>query len=179
MAALEYLELKNVAPWTARQKPRHSEITPTMADFHPPIYAPLWRRLAAALYDGLLLLALLMTALLIEIIVRDAFGLPRSETLLRAMPLLVALGFYGAFWTRGGQTLGMRAWRLRLQRADGRAVRWSDAMLRVAVGTLSWGLLGLGVLWCLVDARRRAWHDLATGTELLLVPRPVSVSRGS
>ncbi|OGI41569.1 MAG: hypothetical protein A2150_00620 [Candidatus Muproteobacteria bacterium RBG_16_64_11] len=39
--------------------------------------------------------------------------------------------FYGWFWTRGGQTLGMRAWRLRLTRADGGPVTWRRAALRI------------------------------------------------
>jgi uncharacterized RDD family membrane protein YckC len=142
-----------------------------MAELQPPLYAPLWRRLAAVAYDALLLLALFVGVLFAEVLVRDALGLPPSYALLRALLLLVIIGFYGWFWTHGGQTLGMRAWRLQLRRTDGRPLRWPDVLARVGVGCLSWGLGGLGMLWCLVDPRRRAWHDIATGTETIVLQK--------
>lgn len=133
--------------------------------------APLWRRFGAALYDGLLLLAMFMAALFLEVILRDLAGLPRSWAALRALALLLGLGFFGWFWTHGGQTLGMRSWRLRLRSADGSPVRWPQAMLRYTVALFSWGLAGLGLWWSLFDAQRRTWHDLAAGTEMVVEPK--------
>ncbi len=139
------------------------------------IPAPLWRRLAAAFYDGLLLIALLLSSTWFAILLRDALGIapqtPGWIVFLRLMYFGIGLGFCGGFWTHGGQTLGMRTWRLQLRRDDGGALRWPVATLRFAVSLLSWGLLGAGVLWCLIDARRRAWHDIVSGTEVVLLPR--------
>lgn len=143
-----------------------------MPDNLPP--APLWRRLAAALYDSLLLLAVWMLLLLADVVVREQLNLPRDFHLLRALLFLSGLGFCGWFWVHGGQTLGMRVWRLRLRRTDLLPLRWPMASLRYAVAYLSWGLGGLGMLWCLVDRRRRSWHDLAAGTEVVLLPKTLS-----
>jgi uncharacterized RDD family membrane protein YckC len=104
------------------------------------IPASLWRRLAAAIYDGLLLLGIWMVCLLIDTVVRDALGLEREWHALRAFLFLIGLAFFGWFWTHGGQTLGMRAWRLKLRRIDGRPPGWVNATVRYAVMLLSWGV---------------------------------------
>ncbi len=136
--------------------------------------APLWRRLAAALYDGLLVLALWLVLTLIDAWVRNALGLRYDSRALRALLLLAGLGFFGWFWTHGGQTLGMRAWRLKVRHPDGRPLNWPVAAWRYAMAWVAWLPLGLGVLWCLVDPRRRSWNDLASDTELVLLPKPAA-----
>lgn len=130
--------------------------------------APFWRRCAAAFYDAFLLLALWMVAVTFDTVARDFLNLDRSWQALRAYLFLVGLLFFGWFWTHGGQTLGMRAWRLQLRANDGGPIGWPRASLRYAVAYLSWGVAMLGVLWCLIDRRGRAWHDIASGTELVV-----------
>lgn len=142
--------------------------------------APLWRRLAAALYDVLPALALLMAgaALWIALV---AWLLPGQRAELetmgrwsvgnwpyRAWLLLVAFAYYGVSWRYGGRTLGMRAWRIRVRAADGGVLRWSQAALRFAVALVSVAALGAGLWWALLDRRRRTWHDLAARTEVVL-----------
>jgi uncharacterized RDD family membrane protein YckC len=131
----------------------------------------LWRRLAGALYDALLLAAVWMVVVMADTFLRGAARLPYNAYALRAELLLVGALFFGWFWTHGGQTLGMRAWRLQLRRSDGRPVNWATAAARYAFAWLAWLPLGAGVLWCAVDARRRAWHDTLSGTEVVLLPR--------
>ena len=133
--------------------------------------APLWRRLASALYDALLLAAIWMVVAMVDLFLRGAAGLPYEAHVLRAELLLAAVLFFGLSWTRGGQTLGMKAWRLQLRRVDGRPLNWPTALARFACAWLAWLPLGLGVLWCAIDARRRAWHDALTGTEVVLLPK--------
>ncbi|HUR42340.1 MAG TPA: RDD family protein [Verrucomicrobiae bacterium] len=144
--------------------------------------APLWRRLAAAFYDGLLLLALWLVVAMADQAVRILAGLPPSVRALQAALMLAGLFLFGWSWTHGGQTLGMRAWRLKVRRVDGGALRWPTAIARYGFAWLAWLPLGLGVLWSAVDARRRAWHDIATSTEVVVLPvisgkRPASSSR--
>lgn len=77
------------------------------------------RRLAAILYDSLLLIALLFVA---TAIVTLPFGNPSGTMLLFFQFFIfeiIPLIFFTGFWARGGQTLGMRAWRLKLIRMDG------------------------------------------------------------
>lgn len=134
--------------------------------------APLWRRLASALYDGLLLVAIWLVIVMADLFLRGVAGLPYNAPVLRALLLLAALLFFGRSWTRGGQTLGMRAWRLQVRRADGAPLRWPTALARFAFAWLAWLPLGLGVLWCAIDARKRAWHDTLSGTEVVVLPKP-------
>src|SRR5690606_35106686 len=70
-------------------------------------------------------------------------------------------------WRRGGQTLGMKPWRLRVVGADGRPATVRRLWLRYAVATLSLAGAGLGLLWSLVDRERRGLHDVVAGTLLV------------
>lgn len=162
--------------------------------------APPWRRLFAAFYDGLVLLGLSMAALLLEMIVREhLLGLAKNVTALQVLLFAVGLAFFGWFWVHGGQTLGMRAWRLQVRRLDGAPVRWPIAAVRYAVMIASWAVVLLPVLPALpryaddaplqaaalasglvaltvvalmhVEGRRRAPCDWAAGTEVVLTTR--------
>ncbi|GAB6194978.1 RDD family protein [Lysobacter xanthus] len=76
--------------------------------------------------------------------------------------LWAVTGIYATLsWRRGGQTLGMRPWRLHVV-GDRGALSWRDAWLRYAVGTLSLLAAGLGFWWAWIDRDRRAWHDRAS-----------------
>lgn len=90
-------------------------------------------------------------------------------------PLLVlaTLGFYSWFWTHGGQTLGMRAWKLKVvhARLDGSPITLTQCLLRCLTGIFSWGAFGLGYLWVYVDPSRDTWHDIMSGTRTLIIPK--------
>ncbi|GHA85427.1 RDD family protein [Cognatilysobacter bugurensis] len=77
-------------------------------------------------------------------------------------------GMYAvASWRRGGQTLGMRPWRLRVIGTDGHAAPRPLLWVRYAVGTLSLLAGGLGFWWAWIDRDRLTWHDRASGTRLV------------
>lgn len=103
--------------------------------------APLWRRFAAAIYDGLLLIALWMVTLLVACLPLNALlDLPPGNAMNRVLLLGVGLGFFALFWTRGGQTLGMRAWRLQVRRIDGAGLRLPVAVVRAMATLVFWAL---------------------------------------
>ena len=114
------------------------------------------RRLLALLYDlfpvaGLwFLVAAAFVALHGDAVTGGALGLFEFAAL---------WGVTGAYailsWRRGGQTLGMRPWRLRV------------VAVRYAVGQLSLLAGGLGFWWAWLDADRLAWHDRASGTRIV------------
>lgn len=84
----------------------------------------------------------------------------------------IVAGLYTTIsWRHGGQTLGMRPWRLRLRSDDGTAPNWSTLWLRYAVGTASLAFGGLGFWWALFDKQKLTWHDRASGTRLVQVPK--------
>ncbi|MGB5102233.1 MAG: RDD family protein [Steroidobacteraceae bacterium] len=138
--------------------------------------AGLLRRLGALLYDTLLLLALFMvaTAIMLPLTGGEAItpaAHPALEFIYRAVLLVLFVGFYGLFWTRRGQTLGMASWRLRVEREDGSLLTWPDTLRRLAAATVSLAAAGLGFVWILFDPERRAWHDRWTRTRVVQVPK--------
>jgi len=148
-----------------------------MTTLNPIPLAPgLARRLAAMLYDSLLLAALWFTATALLLAVSGGHLADPDRSLwllvaLRVSLLLVTLLFFAGFWVHGGQTLGMRAWRLKLVSASGGPVSWSQAVWRFAAAIPSVGLLGIGLLWVLIDRERCAVHDRLSGTRLVLLAK--------
>jgi uncharacterized RDD family membrane protein YckC len=165
--------------------------------------APLWRRFGAALYDSLLLVALWLSATWLLVLARDALGVapdaPAWERFLTAFILCLGLAFFGWFWTHGGQTLGMLAWRLRVRRDDGAPLRWPVAAIRYSVMLVCWGIVLTPILLIalpekiaganravvaiatgmlaiviiassLIDGRRRLPHDRLSSSEVVLLP---------
>lgn len=128
------------------------------------------RRLAAIFYDSWLVAAIILLGSALETFARSALGLgpDAPHYLLQAYVLIAPALFFGWFWTHGGQTLGMRAWRLRLLDESGRAVDWRQAMVRYLGAWLSLLAAGLGYVWVLVDRDGRAWHDRLSTTRLVL-----------
>jgi uncharacterized RDD family membrane protein YckC len=131
---------------------------------------PLWRRLAAASYDALVVTALwfIATALAMPL-ARGAItpDHPLAELIYRLYILAVGFLFFGGFWVRNGQTLGMLAWRVKLvQAANGAKPTWRQALLRYLAGWISLLALGLGFWWSLWDRDGNTWHDRLSGTEL-------------
>jgi uncharacterized RDD family membrane protein YckC len=148
------------------------------------------RRLAAWIYEGVLLFGVVMLAGLFYGVLtqqrhalKGAFGLQ--------IFLFVALGLYFVFfWTRHGQTLPMRTWHIRLVMAGGGAVKPWRAALRYALAWL-WFVPALATLWAsglrsggattallvagvlayaaLARLRpdRQFWHDVVCGTRLI------------
>ena len=81
-------------------------------------------------------------------------------------------GFYAVIsWRWGGQTLGMRPWRLKVVAVGGGAPSRRALCIRYAVATLSSLLAGLGFWWAWVDREGLTWHDRASGTYMIRMPK--------
>ncbi len=148
----------------------------SQVDAASPASAGLLRRLAAIFYDTLLITALLMlvTWLLLPLTGGRAIAAESPAWWMlayRGLLLAVLVAYFGFCWTRGGQTLGMLAWRIRVVRANGARLRWRDAALRLAAALLSWLAAGLGYLWLLVDRDKLTWHDRLSGTRVVNTTR--------
>jgi uncharacterized RDD family membrane protein YckC len=83
--------------------------------------------------------------------------------------LFLVLGGYFVFcWRRGGRTLAMQTWHLRLMRADGGArIGLAQAWLRYALAWISLLVFGAGFLWALFDRERQFLHDRLAGTRVV------------
>ena len=134
--------------------------------------ASLLRRLGAMLYDGFLLAGVMIVAAIpLPFFQSAADGFTWVRTLIQIYLVLVCFLFFGWFWTHGGQTLGMRAWRLQLCRIDGQNLAWTTAVVRFLSALLSWLVLGLGFFWIAIDPQNRAWHDRLSKSIVVVLPR--------
>jgi len=121
-------------------------------------------RLMALLYDAVISIALLMCSSAIVVLINQ--GSPVTPGGLSAFAAFlffwVILGIYAiCSWRYGGQTLGMRPWRLKVLTLEGKVPSWRALCLRYSIASLTFGL---GALWSFFDADRRALYDLASGT---------------
>ncbi|SDK24951.1 RDD family protein [Billgrantia gudaonensis] len=142
--------------------------------------AGLGRRLGAMLYDAFLVAAIwLLVTVAHVMVVRFGFGLQAEAVgtgwlqrgTLQLLLLASGFGFFAFCWRRGGMTLGMQAWRLRVQTEDGRPISLGQSLVRYVVAWLSCAAFGLGYLWVLFDAERRSWPDIVSGTRTVVLPK--------
>jgi uncharacterized RDD family membrane protein YckC len=130
------------------------------------------RRLAAQIYDFFLLIALLFfaTALLLPFTAGEA--VTTQQTLIyRVYLTIISFFFYGWFWTHGGQTLGLRAWKIKVLTLEQKPISWTQALLRFATAIVSLVFCGLGFLWILIDKNKRSWHDHISKTAVFFEAR--------
>jgi uncharacterized RDD family membrane protein YckC len=146
----------------------------------PPAPAPLWRRLAAMLYDSILVFAIWVV---VGFIVLYALGVNNARetsgelaqltqsqnNILFAAMFASAFLFFGFFWTHSGQTLGMQAWRVRVQNVDGSSISWLQSMQRFCSAPFSLLALGIGYLWMLVDKQRRTVPDIISHSQVVKI----------
>lgn len=135
-----------------------------------PYPAGLLRRLAGGVYDLFLLVGLWLISGLLLLPFHGGQAVDGHDPWVRLYFLFVPYLFFSWFWMHGGQTLGMRAWRMQLRSHDGGPVEWHQAVIRYVAAWLSWLSL-IGMLWCLFDDQRRSLQDIASRTELIVHPR--------
>ena len=137
----------------------------------------LLRRLAAMLYDVLLVFA----CLAILAVIANAFlggenvyaGGPLYVRAYNGARFLVIFCFFVGYWSYRGRTLGMQSWGLQLEISEGgRIPSLSQNTIRFFAAILSWLPLGLGFLWQLWDKDKLTWHDRLSGTRIVHYPKP-------
>lgn len=152
--------------------------------------AGLARRMAAFVYEGVLLFGVLFVAgYLYSTLTQQRHAL-QGQSGLQAFVFIVLGIYFTLFWSRGGQTVAMRAWHLRLVTADGAAVSQRRALARYLASWIWFvpalltarvaglhsafeilGLLLVGVvayaLLAFAHPQRQFWHDALCGTRLV------------
>jgi len=133
----------------------------------PIIYVGISRRIGAFAYDLILLIALLILAA--GIVMPFTKGaVAAGNIFFQIYIFLVIFLFFGWFWTHGGQTLGMRAWKIRVELNTGKNLNWSQAGLRFILAIMTFGI---GLLWCLWDEKHRSFYDLLAKTQVIKVEK--------
>jgi len=133
------------------------------------------RRFAALIYDGFLLIAVLMPYTWVVVLIHGGAVTEASGRLswwaYRAGALAIMAAYYVLNWTRSGQTLGMRAWRLRTLTDSGKRLQVGQALVRFCWGLAAWLPFGLGVLWLYADPEHLALHDRLSRTRVVVLAR--------
>ncbi len=153
---------------------------------------PLWRRLAALPYEGLLLLALMLVASFPVAGLKGLTLLGIPHLLFQLYLLAIIAAYFIWFWQHGGQTLAMKTWRFKAVDAMGQPLNTSRALLRFLCALLLFGPAATGlvllffpqrinpaiamwaflptlaaILWSRFDADRQYLHDRLAGTRLI------------
>ncbi len=134
---------------------------------------PGWR-LVALVYDSLPVIAIWMLVSAIVLALRGGTPVPpwSAAFWLQAAALWLITGLYAVgSWRRGGQTIGMRPWRLRVVDEHGATPSTPQLWRRYGWATLSLLAGGLGFLWSIVDRDRRTLHDIASATRFVRLPK--------
>lgn len=158
--------------------------------------------MAALLYEGVLLFGVVMLAGLFYGVVTQQRHALVGSTGLQAF-LFGVLGLYFVwFWTRGGQTLAMLTWRIRVVTREGHPLRPLRAVMRYVAAWMwflpslalvqasglkgGWPVAGVvitGMLFYAALARlhpdRQFLHDLICGTRLVIKPPPPRLNKAS
>jgi uncharacterized RDD family membrane protein YckC len=137
--------------------------------------APLWRRLAALVYDLFPLIALWMITVLLCLLAIGGHYDPQhphwaSHLGLQLALLAVTAAYFVISWARIGATIGMRAWKLKLIRDDGSKLGIARALARFLLALLSIAIAGIGFWMALFDSRKRTLHDRICGTVMVRLP---------
>jgi uncharacterized RDD family membrane protein YckC len=147
-------------------------------------FAPHGARLVAYIIDGIIVSILCGILLIIgfAVFVSGATvvngqvtsiggGAAGAGTVVFILAFVLAFLYFPFFWARGGQTLGMKPFGLRVvSDRDGSRIGWGKALLRLVGTWVSSAVFYLGYIWIFIDKRRRGWHDLIAGTVVVRQP---------
>ena len=137
--------------------------------------ATLLRRLGAIIYDTVLAGFSIVIAAAIPAYAFTALtGVKLPDTFMILLYALMAYGFFTYFWMHGGQTLGMRAWKVRVVTEAGQPINRQQATSRFLWAILSWASVGIGFLVSLINADKLAWHDRFSKTRLVKIEKPLA-----
>lgn len=126
----------------------------------------LLRHLAIILYDIVLLLSIWLFAGAIAVILNGGEAIGQGNPFFLLYLLAVSFLFYGWFWTHGGQTLGMRSWKVYLLSDNGSEITWYQAFVRFFTAFISWLPAGLGFWWQYLSKDKQSWTDTLSATRL-------------
>ncbi|MDA9014626.1 RDD family protein [Porticoccaceae bacterium] len=141
----------------------------------------MFRRLAALVYDAFLLFAITLGYGAVLLVIKMiAFGTEGLEDI-QPNAFIQWLSFFGWIaclmsyyyicWRKQGQTLGMKAWRLRLQQANGDLATQSQCLKRCPMAFLSLAAAGFGYFYCLIPPHKSCAHDIFTHTQVVVLEK--------
>ncbi len=144
--------------------------------------ASLPRILGAIFYDLIIVFSIIFIAAQWFPLVPEQFQSSPVLVLFKQLYILGISFLYFAYsWQHGGQTIGMKAWRIKLLQNSSThhasaqneqyAIGWRQSSIRYSVAIISWLIVGMGFIWVVFSHHHTSWHDMASGTQLVVVPK--------
>ena len=144
--------------------------------------ASLPRIMGAITYDLIIVFAIVFIAAqwfpLVPVHLQSS---PAMTVFKQAYILGISFLYFAYSWQRGGQTIGMKAWRIKLLQNNSRPhgtepdkaqpVGWRQSAIRYSIAIISWLIAGIGFFWIVFSHQHNSWHDMASGTRLIMVPK--------
>ncbi len=131
--------------------------------------ASLGPRFAALCYECLLLLAILLACGMIFSSIANT-DLSGWFKYLFQIYLFLGIGLYFIWcWSRGGQTLPMRTWKLKLECVNSDNISAKRALGRYLLAWVSLAPAGIGFFWALIDCDGQFLHDRIAGTRIVKI----------
>ncbi len=127
----------------------------------------IYRHLAAAFYDSLCVFSLYFLATMCLIAFSNGESIESSNLVYDVYLLLITYLYFVWHWVNGGQTLGMRAWRIKIKTQTGNSLSWMSASYRFCLALISVLSLGLGFIWAMFDAKKLTFHDRYAKTHVI------------
>jgi uncharacterized RDD family membrane protein YckC len=138
-----------------------------------PVTAPFLARIAAMIYESLLVTAVVFVAALPFLYLVGNAETGWRHLVFQLYLVVILFAYFSTFWLRNGQTLAMKTWRIRLVDANGETLTFGQVLLRFFLALFGLLLAGAGFWWALFDRDRQFLHDRIAGTRLVSVPRKV------
>jgi uncharacterized RDD family membrane protein YckC len=129
--------------------------------------ASLARRALALAYEALLLSALLLGSAVPFVMITHAADALMARPLFQIYLVAVAAAYFVWQWCRGGQTLAMKTWRMRIVTREGAPLGLRHALSRFLFALAGCMLADCGFLWALVDREGLFLHDRLAGTRII------------
>ncbi|MEK6592137.1 MAG: RDD family protein [Pseudomonadota bacterium] len=131
--------------------------------------AGLAQRALALVYETLLLIAVLFAGAMPFLMLLQDVDPPLARLLLQLYLLMLCGVYYIWQWLRGGQTLPMKTWRVKLITRDGGPLTMRHGLYRYLFALAGLALFGAGFLWALIDRDKQFLHDRLAGTRIVAV----------
>lgn len=126
------------------------------------------RRLLSLVYEIFLLIAVMLLAGGAAAALAQITTPAHTRLFTQVIAVAACVTYFVWQWQRSGQTLPMKTWRMRLETVEGLRVAIPRALLRSALATAGYLLLGISVMWAFIDRDGQFLHDRLAGTRLVV-----------
>jgi len=148
-----------------------------------PTNATFGKRLLAILYDSLIVFfIIIITIIILQFIAIAALdintvAIPNGENqeigkeipadssinyFFESLWLILSLSYFAYFWTKRGQTPGMKVWKIKVIQNNGKNITWYQAVKRYL-----FAFFGVGLLVIIMNKKRLALQDILSHSQLV------------